>query len=462
MFAFLSVLIAWVRARIVAIVRAQTLATLSKSIKVGNLEIVEGTERYAFGPSSGPGAKPPVVLTILNDHFWLRLITATDIGVAEAYMVGEIFLNDLDGFMMLFLDNRPYMESSMTWVQKIVEVLDGLVRTFVGTTPAQSRLNAVAGYDCSNTLFQAFLSKEMMYSCPWWGDAEGGISGDLDPAFGVKPGDLEAAQMRKIHNVIAKARIEKGHRVLEFGSGWGGFCIEAARLTGCSVDTVTLSKEQKKLADERIVAAGLQDRVRVHLMDYRSFPKTFPELKNTFDAFVSIEMLEHVGPTHYEDFFACVQWALKPDVATAVVTSTTKPETRFTIIQPHDFARKYFWPNGSLPSATALVQATNKASKGTLVLHEVMNHGPHYARALREWARRFDANITTEVIEQIEADTPEVKVTDPKLWQTFRRKWMWLFAYANAGYVKGYVTCHMLTFTREENPTSSCFERIVD
>jgi cyclopropane fatty-acyl-phospholipid synthase-like methyltransferase len=69
------------------------------------------------------------------------------------------------------------------------------------------------------------------YSCPWWGEAEGGISGDLDPALGVKAGDLEAAQMRKLHNVIEKARIREGHRVLEFGSGWGGFCIEVIHAT---------------------------------------------------------------------------------------------------------------------------------------------------------------------------------------------------------------------------------------
>ncbi len=122
-------------------------------------------------------------------------------------------------------------------------------------------------------------------------------------------GDLEAAQLRKIHMVIDQARIKKGDSVLEFGTGWGGFAIEvslaifcgicgqcqssffsqAVRATGCTVDTVTLSAEQKKLADERIQKAGLQDSITVHFMDYRDVPSHFG---GKFDVFISIEMLE--------------------------------------------------------------------------------------------------------------------------------------------------------------------------
>lgn len=126
-----------------------------------------------------------------------------------------------------------------------------------------------------------------MYSCALWADSEGGVRGDLES--GPTPGDLEAAQLRKIHHVLRQARVKPGHRILEFGSGWGGLAIEAARTFGCEVDTLTLSIEQKTLAEERIKAAGLTDRIRVHLMDYREIPAEF---EKAFDAFVSIEMLE--------------------------------------------------------------------------------------------------------------------------------------------------------------------------
>jgi cyclopropane-fatty-acyl-phospholipid synthase len=151
---------------------------------------------------------------------------------------------------------------------------------------------------------QAFLSDEMMYSCALWSDEEGGIEGDLKDDR--KSSDLEAAQKRKIRHVIAKAGIKKGHRVLEFGSGWCGLAIEvilhlalrlasalrnvqAVRTTGCTVDTLTLSVEQKKLGEERIREAGLEGSIHVHLLDYRKMPAEF---EKAFDAFISIEMIE--------------------------------------------------------------------------------------------------------------------------------------------------------------------------
>ena len=143
-----------------------------------------------------------------------------------------------------------------------------------------------------------------MYSCALWSEAEGGMRGDLE--IGPRAGDLEAAQLRKIHHVLRAARVKPGHRVLEFGSGWGGLAIEvnvvvdvhvnrnlhrlqAARFYGCEVDTLTLSIEQKRLAEERIKEAGLESRIRVHLLDYREIPVEFEKV---FDAFVSVEMLE--------------------------------------------------------------------------------------------------------------------------------------------------------------------------
>jgi cyclopropane-fatty-acyl-phospholipid synthase len=96
------------------------------------------------------------------------------------------------------------------------------------------------------------------------------------------------------------------------------------------VDTFTLSIEQKTLADERIAAAGYSDQIFVHLKDYRHLP---PDFEKAFDAFISIEMLEHVGPAYYETFFKKADWALKNDRAAAVISSSTRPETRYTTYQ---------------------------------------------------------------------------------------------------------------------------------
>jgi Mycolic acid cyclopropane synthetase len=165
--------------------------------------------------------------------------------------------------------------------------------------------------ELTDVAYQAFLSKEMMYSCALWSDKEGGIQGDLLPRSGDHSADLEMAQQRKIHHVLRKARVKRGQRILEIGSGWGGLAIEvcqdylcslgrntnsssfhadqAARTYGCEVDTLTLSIEQKQLAEERIHEAGLQHLIRVHLLDYREIP---PDFEKKFDAFISIEMVE--------------------------------------------------------------------------------------------------------------------------------------------------------------------------
>jgi len=280
-----------------------------------------------------------------------------------------------------------------------------------------------------------------------WNRAEGGVRGDIEFDHPTS-GDLEAAQRRKIHHVLRKARVEPGHRILEFGTGWGGLAIEAARSFGCEVDTLTLSIEQKTLADERIRAAGLEGRIRVHLMDYRELPAEF---EKAFDAFISIEMLEHVGSHYYGLYFKLVDWALKPRKATVVISSSTFPESRYTNYQADDFMRRYMWPNSSLPSATTLINAVQKSSRGRFTLEGVENHAAHYPRTLREWGRRLDANLTQELVSK---DYPSLQ--DRSQYDAFKRKWQYLFAYAGAGFAKGYITCHMLTFIRENDCPERC------
>ncbi|KAI0294648.1 Mycolic acid cyclopropane synthetase-domain-containing protein [Multifurca ochricompacta] len=331
------------------------LTTLQRAVEVGYLEIEESGVVHRFGSSKDGASR--VHITVLNDSFWNRIILLS-FTVGEAYVIGDIKLDS---------DNLEIMTGLNSLFNRFTSAVSGLSNALFGQTRTQSRLNAVASYDLSNELYKAFLSKEMMYSSALWNDDEG--DGVQDNLLGV---DLEAAQLRKIHHVLRKARVKPGHRVLEFGSGWGGLAIEAARTYGCQVDTITLSIEQKRLAEERICEAGLQDLVRVHLMDYREIP---PEFEKKFDALVSVEMLEHVGTKYYQTYFKAVDKALKSRDAVAVVTCSTLPEAKYTQYQAKDFARKYFWPNGSLPSPTAIILAANAGSQGRLTINGVENHG---------------------------------------------------------------------------------------
>ncbi|KAH8976460.1 S-adenosyl-L-methionine-dependent methyltransferase [Lactarius hatsudake] len=443
-----------------AFVGSSTLAALQRAVQVGRLEIEESGVVHRFG--SPENSENHVRIVVLNDSFWKQIFLRGDLGFSEAYIMGDMELksDNLEGFMSLWLENESRMTSLNSVFKRLSSAVSGAYITLFGQTLTQARLNCVAGYDQSNELFKAFLSKEMMYSSALFSDEEGGVHGDLLPQLRRHTADLEQAQLRKIHHVLRQARVQAGQRILEFGSGWGAVAIEAARTYRCEVDTLTLSIEQKELAEERIREAGLQDLVRVHLMDYREIP---PSFEKKFDAFISIEMIEHVGPKveivswerdwhlnvfflkHFTTYFKIVDKALKSKDATAVVTCSSLPEWRYSVYQAEDFSRKYIWPNTHLPTPTIIINAANAGSQGRFILEGVENHGLHCGRTIREWGRRFATNATPEVLAK---DFPSM--TDPVIFEAFRRKWRYLFAYADAGLAHGYLTSHMFTFIRTD------------
>lgn len=183
-------------------------------------------------------------------------------------------------------------------------------------TMSNALLNISAHYDISNDMFAAFLSPDMTYSCPIWRLQEGSVMRVEET--------LEQAQITKLQRFIDGAKIKSTDHVLEIGTGWGSFAIQAVRQTGCRVTSLTLSREQKALADKMIEAAGFSDRIEVKLMDYRKLP--VPE--KPYDKIVSIEMLEAVGQEFLGTYFARVHELLKKDGGIAVFQCITMPEGR--------------------------------------------------------------------------------------------------------------------------------------
>ena len=205
------------------------------------------------------------------------------------------------------------MGNGTTWLSTFSSAITALARST--NTLSNALLNISAHYDISNDMFAAFLSDDMTYSCPIWKPIT-----DRDE----KEETLQDAQMTKLHRFIDGARIKETDHVLEIGTGWGSFAIEAVRKTGCRVTSLTLSKEQKILAEERIAAAGFSDRIEVRLTDYRELP--VPE--RPYDKIVSIEMLEAVGQEYLSTYFACMDRLLKKDGGIAVFQCITMPEGR--------------------------------------------------------------------------------------------------------------------------------------
>ncbi|KAK6599917.1 cyclopropane-fatty-acyl-phospholipid synthase [Botrytis cinerea] len=255
-------------------------AKIAKEHKANGVNGVNGNHN-----SRKAGAARKIELRVINQAFWVRLFLFADMGFAEAYMLGEVECDDLTGFFEPFLAFYPKSQS----IGKCHNSNLLYRRHYYRTRPeyqhsVQFLLNVSAHYDISNEMFAAFLSDDMTYSCPIWKSIS-------SASFEFEEETLEEAQRTKLDRFIDGAKIKPSDHVLEIGTGWGSFAIQAVKRTGCRVTSLTLSVEQKALAEKRIFAAGFADRIEVKLMDYRALPVP----KQPYDKIISIEMLEAVG-----------------------------------------------------------------------------------------------------------------------------------------------------------------------
>ncbi|KAH7883384.1 CFS1-like protein [Phlebopus sp. FC_14] len=427
------------------LVKSCIVSSLKAGLKHGALIIQDGNETLHFGQSNPLKSDETLLIgriTVVNKNFWARVYLSHDLGFAEAYMHGDFVASpaDVKTILDLWIRNREHLSGLSSYVNHVSVVLSALyVKTF-GQSLSNAKLNAMTGYDVCNDFFKSFLSKDMTYSCAVFPEKAGDARGDLTDSW--REDDLYTAQIHKIHLLLERARLRPGHRLLEFGTGWGQLAIEAAKM-GCTVDTLTLSIQQKILAEQRIADEGLQDKIRVHLLDYRNLPQNF---QHQFDAFICVEMIEAVGVKYLPKFFEILDWALKPDRAAAVITATTQPESRFSLYQAEDYARKYQWPNSFCPSPTYLVSTVEAALHGKLIVESIEQFAGHYARTLREWAMRLQKSWGPDVIKSLIKSQPHLAEGDNL--NIFKRKWEYMYVYAEIGYARGYTGLHHFTFVR--------------
>lgn len=285
---------------------------LLKGVRIGRLEIEDVDGRTEVCGTAVTADGPNTTIRVRKDIFWLRLAFFADMGFAESYMLGEVTCSDLTAFFKLFILNKPYLSNGTTITSTLAGSLSSLLRAT--NSLSNSRLNTAAHYDISNDMFAAFLSPDMTYSCPVWSPNYPKYTNET----------LEEAQQRKLKRFIDNCKIKKQDHVLEIGTGWGSFAIKAVRETGCTVTSLTLSLEQKLLAEQRIKEAGLADKIRVLLCDYRKAP--LRDGGKSYDKIVSIEMLEAVGREWLTTYFGCVDKLLKKEGGIAAFQCITIPE----------------------------------------------------------------------------------------------------------------------------------------
>lgn len=368
-------------------------------------------ERHLFGPS---GSGLTAEIQIHDYRFFNLLATAGEVGLGIAYENGywsSPHLVQLMDFMLSATLSHPVRTPWYSALMKTVY----LARHFRNrNTPNRAQRNISRHYDLSNAMYEMFLDETMTYSCA---------------IFEHENESLKDAQLRKIDRILDKARLSEHHHVLEIGTGWGTLAMRAAKLYGCRVTSITLSKQQQELARQRIAQAGLSDKVEVLLCDYRN-------VTGQYDRVLSVEMIEAVGKAYFPVFFRSCDRLLKPN-GMLILQTITIPDQRYEAYsKTTDWMRLFIFPGGLLPSLTALTQVLTKHT--SFVIKHVDSIGPHYALTLARWKERFLAH--RENILQL--GFPE----------SFIRRWDYYFSYCQAGFAQHYIDDLQIVITRPRNP----------
>ena len=369
---------------------------IASRIRIGCLTVVEPDgRRHVYGDNS---SDLHAELRVHDRAAALRILMSGDTGAGEAYMDGQWSSPDLAALLSLAALNRDSMDLARGPLHRITQLPRTVLHRSRRNTLRGSRRNIAAHYDLGNDFYRLFLDETMTYS---------------SAVFESPEQSLADAQRNKYRLMAEGAGLRPGMHVLEIGSGWGGFAIYAAGELGCRVTSVTISKAQRDLAVERVRAAGLQDLVDIQLRDYR-------EIEGTYDAIVSIEMLEAVGAEYYEAFFEACDRALKPGGRLSLQTIAFPDVAYERQRRGANWIQLYIFPGGLLPSLSVIERSLHRTR---LVISSVTDIAPSYVRTLQQWRSRFIGNLDA--------------VRGQGFDERFIRMWEYYLAISEAGFATG-------------------------
>ena len=365
------------------------------------------------------GAEISASIKIRRADFFQKVMFYGDVGFGESYVDGDWDTPSIErviSWAIHNIDTSPAMSGSKTkaTVLNLLKFGNRVKHLLRPNTKETARQNISEHYDLGNDFYQLWLDPTMTYS---------------SAIFSSPQQSLEEAQIAKYDALCQKLEIKPGDRVLEIGSGWGGFSSNAVRNYGCHVTTVTISQRQYDYAKERFQREGIADKVDIRLQDYR-------DITGKFDKVASIEMMEAIGDKFLETYFRKIHEVLTPD-GMAALQYITCPDSRHAELKKGvDWIQKHIFPGSLLLSIGRVNQAINRT--GDLYLHGLQDIGLSYARTLREWYETFNARQSA--VRALGFD------------ERFQRKWNYYLQYCEAAFAMRNISVVQAVYTRPNNP----------
>ncbi len=375
-----------------------------EGITEGTLSITGVGGDHQFGQARPD--LPPAALRVCDQRFWGALAFRGSIGAGEAYAKGWWASESATDVVRLFARNQPAVAGLEGGLARLTKPVFALYHALRRNSEEGSKANICAHYDLSNEFFALFLDDTMTYSCGY---------------FEEELSTLAEASIAKIDRLCHLLHLKPTDHLLEIGTGWGALAMHAAREYGCKVTTTTISKEQHDYARESIRVAGLEDRITLLQDDYR-------KLDGHFDKLVSVEMIEAVGASFYNEFFRTCSERLRPGGMMAMQAITIEDQNFERARRSVDFIQRHIFPGSCIPSVSALCNAMTEASD--LRLTGLEDIGSHYVRTLAAWRRALKSN--------------HGKALSMGFSEEFLRLWEFYFAYCEGGFAERTIsTVHM-------------------
>ena len=330
-------------------------------VRYGTVQVIDADGRtHVFG--GGPG---PTVTARLHDRRLGRdLFLNPRLRLGEAYMDGTFTVEDASIYDFLDCMARNIADAPTTILSPLLNGFGHAFRVFQQYNPiGRAQANAHHHYDLSKTLYDLFLDSDRQYSCAY---------------FTAPDQPIDQAQAQKKRHIAAKLLLKPGQRVLDIGCGWGGLALYLAQECGVEVTGLTLATEQLEVARHRAAAAGMAERVKFELLDYR-------QVQGTYDRIVSVGMFEHVGIVHYQTFFRKLRDLLAPD-GVALLHSIGRADGPGGT---NPWIRRYIFPGGYSPALSEVVPVVERTG---LYITDIEILRLHYAETLKAWRTRFLAN----------------------------------------------------------------------